>query len=313
MKRNRFTDIDRALKELQESISRLRGVDTAEIGRRVDTFRRELYEGISRWGSIELSRHAQRPGTDEFIAGIFSRFTELRGDRLTEDDPAVVGGPAFLDDMPVMVVGHRRRTPGKKDYVHYHYGMASPSGHHKALRLYRLAEKFRRPLVTFVDTPGAYPVPEAEDRGQAFSIARCIQALASLRTPIVACIVGEAGSGGALALGFGDRIIMLENAFYSAISPEGYSSIVFKDPSKREQAAETLRGTGRDLYAFGIVDHLVKEPVGGAHNDPARVVRDVGSAVRAFLEELTRFPVDDLVKARSAVIERLVPTHASRS
>ncbi|HPI92928.1 MAG TPA: carboxyl transferase domain-containing protein [Deltaproteobacteria bacterium] len=306
--RDKFTDIDNALKELQETISRLNDIDTAEIGRKVEVFRRELYEGISRWGSVELSRHAERPGIDEYIGSIFTEFTELRGDRVYEDDPAVIGGPAFLDDVPVMVVGHRKRSGGKKDYIRFHYGMASPSGHYKAIRLYRLAEKFARPIITFVDTPGAYPVPEAEDRGQAFSIARCIQTIAGVRTPVVACIIGEAGSGGALAFGFGDRIIMLENSFYSAISPEGFSSIIFKDPTKKEKAAETLRGSGRDLYAAGIVDYLVREPVGGAHNAPDQVIEDVGRAVRQYVNELVKIPVEEVLKARAAFIQRLVPS-----
>jgi acetyl-CoA carboxylase carboxyl transferase subunit alpha len=306
--KEKFTDIDNALKELQETISRLKGIDTAEIERKVEVFRKDLYEGISRWGSVELSRHGERPGVDDFIRGIFTGFMELKGDRLYEDDPAVLGGIAFLDDIPVVVAGHRKRSGGKKDYIRHHYGMASPSGHHKAMRLYRLAEKFGRPIITFVDTPGAYPVPEAEDRGQAFSIARCIQAVASVRTPVVACIIGEAGSGGALALGFGDRIIMLENAFYSAISPEGFSSIIYKDVSKKEKAAETLKGSGRDLYAAGIVDYLVKEPVGGAQNDPAHVVDEVGKAVRQYVHELVKIPVEEIIRARSAFIARLVPS-----
>lgn len=306
--KEKFTDIDNALKELQDTIAQLKGVDTSEIERKVEVFRKELYEGISRWGSVELSRHADRPGIDEYISGIFTGFTELRGDRHSEDDPAVIGGLAFLDEIPVMVVGHKKRSEGKKDYIHYHYGMASPSGHYKAMRLYRLAEKFKRPIITFVDTPGAYPVPEAEDKGQAFSIARCIQAVADVCTPVVACIIGEAGSGGALALGFGDRIIMLENAFYSAISPEGFSSIIYKDPSRKEKAAETLRGSGRDLYGSGIVDYLVQEPMGGAQNDPAQVIADVGKALRQYVQELVKMPVEEVIKARSAFIQRLVPT-----
>lgn len=306
--KEKFTDIDNALKELQETISRLKGIDTAEIERKVDVFRKELYEGISRWSSVELSRHGERPGIDEYIGRIFSDFTELKGDRVYEDDPAVVGGMAFLDDVPVMVVGHKKRSGGKKDYVRFHYGMASPSGHYKAIRLYKLAEKFGRPIVTFVDTPGAYPVPEAEDRGQAFSIARCIQTIAGVRTPVVACIIGEAGSGGALALGFGDRIIMLENAFYSAISPEGFSSIIYKDAAKKEKAAETLKGSGRDLYAAGIVDYLIKEPVGGAHNAPDQVIDEVSRAVRQYVHELVKIPLDEVMKARTAFIQRLMPS-----
>jgi len=307
MKKEKFTDIDNALKELQETISKLKGVDTAEIERKVQSFRKELYEGISRWSSVELSRHTDRPGIDDFVSTIFHDFNELHGDRIYEDDQAVLGGLAFLDDTPVVIIGHKKHTDGKKDYVRYHYGMASPSGHYKAMRLYRLAEKFRSPVITFVDTPGAYPAPEAEDRGQAFSIARCIQAIAGVRTPVIACIIGEAGSGGALALGFGDRIIMLENAFYSAISPEGFSSIIYGDASKKEKAAETLRGTGKDLYSSGIVDYLVKEPMGGAHNEPAMVISEVGKAIRQYVKELMALDPDELLRARAAFIQRLTP------
>ncbi len=307
MKKEKFTDIDNALKELQETISRLKGVDTAEIERKVQSFRKELYEGISRWSSVELSRHTDRPGIDDFISAIFTDFNELHGDRIYEDDPAVLGGLAFLDGVPVVVVGHKKHAEGRKDYIRYHYGMASPSGHYKAMRLYRLAEKFGRPVITFVDTPGAYPAPEAEDRGQAFSIARCIQAIAGVRTPVIACIIGEAGSGGALALGFGDRIIMLENAFYSAISPEGFSSIIYGDASRKEKAAETLKGTGKDLYSSGIVDYLVGEPMGGAHNEPAAVIHEAGKAIRQYMKELTAMDPGELMRARAAFIQRLTP------
>jgi acetyl-CoA carboxylase carboxyl transferase subunit alpha len=305
--KDKFTDIDNALKELHETISRLKGVDTAEIERKVDSFRKELYEGISRWSSVELSRHTDRPGIDEFISATFHDFTELHGDRIYEDDPAVLGGLAFLDEIPVVVIGHKKHTEGRKDYIRYHYGMASPSGHYKAIRLYRLAEKFKRPVITFVDTPGAYPAPEAEDRGQAISIARCIQAIAEVRTPVITCIIGEAGSGGALALGFGDRIIMLENSFYSAISPEGFSSIIYGDASKKEKAAETLKGTGKDLYSSGIVDYLVKEPMGGAHNEPAMVISEVGKAIRLYVKELMALDINEMLKARSTFIQRLSP------
>jgi acetyl-CoA carboxylase carboxyl transferase subunit alpha len=305
--KEKFTDIDNALKGLQDTISKLEGVDITEIERKVEVFRKELYEGISRWSSVELSRHSDRPGIDEFMAHLFTDFTEIKGDRIYEDDPAVLGGLAFLDDIPVVVIGHKKRSEGKKDYIRYHYGMASPSGHYKAIKLFKLAEKFKRPVITFVDTPGAYPVPEAEDRGQAFSIAQCIQMVACVKTPVVACIIGEAGSGGALALGFGDKIIMLENSFYSAISPEGFSSIIYGDSSKKEKAAETLRGSGRDLFSYGIVDYLVKEPTGGAHNDPVRVIQEVCKAVRGYVHELVRMPLDEVLKARSAFIQRLAP------
>jgi acetyl-CoA carboxylase carboxyl transferase subunit alpha len=305
--KDRFDEIDNALKELQKSITRIEGVDTDELARKVSTFREEIYAGISRWSSIELARHTGRPVLDDYLSGIFRDFTELHGDRLGEDDAAVKGGFAFLDDVPVVVVGHKKRSSRNKDHVKYRYGMASPSGHHKAMRLMKLAEKFGRPLITFVDTPGAYPVPETEYRGQAFSIARCISTLASLKTPVVVCIIGEAGSGGALAFGFGDRIVMLENAFYSAISPEAFSSILYGNASNKEQAADALKGSGRDLAREGIADHLIKEPVGGAQNDPAAVVEATGKALRQCVSELLDMDREELVQHRAAVIERLVP------
>lgn len=305
-KKDKFEEIDSALKELSKSISRLEGVDTEEIAKKVELFREEIYTGISRWSSVELARHAERPVLDDYISAIFTEFMEIHGDRTYEDDPAIKGGFAFLDDIPVMVIGHKKRSAKLKDYVKYHYGMASPSGHYKAMRLMKLAEKFGRPVITFVDTPGAYPAPEAEYKGQAFSIARCISTIAGLRTPVVVCIIGEAGSGGALALGFGDRMIMLENAFYSSISPEGYSSIMYGDIANREMAAETLRGAGRDLFADGIVDYLVREPTGGAHNDPKVVIEETGRMIRQYIHELIETDIEELVRVRIGNIERLV-------
>jgi acetyl-CoA carboxylase carboxyl transferase subunit alpha len=306
-KKDKFEEIDNALKELRESISRLEGVETEEIAKKVEQFREEIYTGISRWSSVELARHTERPVFDDYVGAIFSEFMELHGDRIYEDDPAVKGGFAFLDDIPVMVIGHIKRSTRHKDYAKFHYGMASPSGHYKAMRLLKMAEKFKRPVITFVDTPGAYPAPEAENRGQSFSIAQCISTIAGLRTPVVACIIGEAGSGGALALGFGDRIIMLENAFYSSISPEGYSSIMYGDVANKEIAADTLKGTGKDLHADGIVDHLIQEPTGGAHNDPQAVIAETGRMIRQYVGELMAMDINSLVADRAANIVRLVP------
>lgn len=308
MKRNdRFVDIDQALMELKKSINAIPGLDTFEYARKVDDLRSELYAGISRWESIEIARHIVRPGVDDFIAAICDGFMELFGDRISEDDPAVIGGLAMVEGIPAVVIAHKKRSGGGKDYIEHHYGMASPSGHYKAMRLMKLAEKFFKPLITFVDTPGAYPIPDAEDKGQAFSIARCIATIASVRTPVIACIIGEAGSGGALALGFGDRIIMLENAFYSSISPEGFSSIIQGDASNKENAADSLRGSGRDLYAQGIVDYLIREPVGGAHNDPTTVIEETGKAIRKYLKELLSMDIDEVLAARAKRIENLTP------
>ena len=247
------------------------------------------------------------PGADEYIAAICADFMELHGDRVYEDDPAVIGGLATIDENAVVVIAHKKRSVGGKGYIDHHYGMASPSGHYKAMRLMQLAEKFSKPIVTFVDTPGAYPMPEAEDRGQAFSIARCIATIARIRTPVIACIIGEAGSGGALALGFGDRIVMLENAFYSSISPEGFLSIISGEAMNKEYAADTLRGSGRDLYVQGLVDYLVREPVGGAHNEPGQVIQETGRAIRQYLHELTAIDIDELLTTRAKRVENLLP------
>jgi len=305
--KDKFNEVDHALKELQESIARIEGIDTTDLARKVEVFREEIYAGISRWGSVELARHPERPVFDDYLYGIFRHFTELHGDRTYEDDPAIKGGLAFIDDSPVVVIGHKKHSSRQKDYAKYNYGMASPSGHYKAMRLLELAEKFGRPIITFVDTPGAYPVPETEYKGQAFSIARCISAIAGVRTPVIVCVIGEAGSGGALALGFGDRIIMLENAFYSAISPEGYSSIVYGDSSNKEQAADSLKGTGKDLYLDGVVDYLVREPTGGANNDPVAVIEETARVIRRYLKELCELDIDELVRRRAASIGRLIP------
>ncbi len=304
---DKFADIDKALKHLEHSISKISGTDVTEIADKVKTLRTEMYNGISRWESVELARLFDRPGPSEFIDTIFDDFMEVYGDRIYGDDPAIIGGLATLEGIPLVVIANQKHSFKKKDYIHHHYGMSSPEGHYKAIRLMKLAEKFDKPIVTFVDTPGAYPGPEAEYKGQAFSIARCISTIASINVPVIACIIGEAGSGGALALGFGDRIIMLEHAFYSAISPEGFSSIIWGDASNKEIAADILRGTGRDLYNGGIADYLVKEPVGGAHNDPAMVIEDTKKAIKDFLKELTGVDRKTMLDARLKKIEDMIP------
>jgi len=232
---------------------------------------------------------------------------EIHGDRAYGDDSAVLGGLSMLDDISCVVIAHRKHSEKKKDYLQHNYGMAQPSGHYKAIRLMKLAEKFNKPIVTFVDTPGAYPGPDAESKGQAFSIARCISTIASINTPVVACIIGEAGSGGALALGFGDKIIMLEHAFYSVISPEGYSSILFENTSKKTSAADMLKGSGSDLFANGIVDYLIHEPTGGAHNNPSSVIAATGDAIKNSINELVGMDKTTLLGKRIKKIEHLIP------
>ncbi len=309
----RFTDLDKALKELEQSITKLAeaDIDVEEIAKKVKDLREEQYTGISRWERLEIARHPERPGAYEFIKSIFDEFWEVYGDRVYGDDPAIIGGLAMLEGKPIVVIGNRKRSPHKRDYAEYRYGMASPEGYHKATRLMELAEKFDKPVITFVDIPGAYPGKEAECKGQAFSIARCISTIVSARVPIVACIIGEAGSGGALALGFGDKIIMLEHAFYSSISPEGFCSIVWGDASHKEIAADLLKGTGSDLYKGGVVDYLVKEPLGGAHNNPSKVIEDTSKAIKGFLKDLISMKKEDMLKARAKRVEGLMKKETS--
>ena len=313
-KNGRYADLDKALLKYDESLANAeKNIDdkakksSSEARKLANDLRKNLYSEISRWECIEIARHPERPGICEFIAGIFEDFMELHGDRALGDDPAVIGGLAFLDKRPVIVIGHKKHSTGLKNYLEHHFGMASPSGNNKAARLMKLAEKFSRPIITFVDTPGAYPDPVAEDRGQAYSIAMCVNAISSVKTPVIACIIGEAGSGGALALGFGDRMIMLENAFFSAISPEGFASIKRGDETTKEEAAEILKGTGRDLYSQGLIDYIVMEPLGGAHNDPAAVIKETGKVIRRYISELSDVDTGTLMKKRSKRIEGLMP------
>ena len=313
-KNGRYADLDKALLKYDESLANAeKNIDdkakksSSEARKLANDLRKNLYSEISRWECVEIARHPARPGICEFIAGIFEDFMELHGDRALGDDPAVIGGLAFLDKRPVIVIGHKKHSTGLKNYLEHHFGMASPSGNNKAARLMKLAEKFSRPIITFVDTPGAYPDPVAEDRGQAYSIAMCVNAISSVKTPVIACIIGEAGSGGALALGFGDRMIMLENAFFSAISPEGFASIKRGDETTKEEAAEILKGTGRDLYSQGLIDYIVMEPLGGAHNDPAAVIKETGKVIRRYISELSDVDTGTLMKKRSKRIEGLMP------
>ncbi len=307
MRKDKFVELDQALKELRASLERLDDVDASEVTRRVESLRQDLYDGVSRWSSIEIARHPQRPCCDDYIAELCDEFYDLHGDRCYGDDPAIRGGLAKIAGRSVVVIAHKKRSSSRKDNINFHNGMASPSGHNKVVRLLKLAEKFGHPVVTLVDTPGAYPIPEAEYKGQALSIANCIATIADLKTPVIACIVGEGGSGGALAIGFGDRMIMCENSFYSVISPESYASIVYRDTERKEEAAEALKGTGADLLELGIIDRLVQEPVGGAHNEPAAFVKTIAKIIKETLDELQSSDIDDLLRLRDQRINALAP------
>ena len=251
----------------------------------------------SAWDAVQAARNIKRPHALDVITRVFDRFQELHGDRGFRDDPAIVGGIAELDGRPVVVVGEQKGASTEEN-IQRNFGMPHPEGYRKAIRLYGIAQKFHLPLITFVDTPGAYPGPEGEERGQAEAIARAIFTMSRLRTPIIVVILGEGGSGGALALAVGDVVLAMQNAIYSVISPEGSASILWRSPAEAERAATAMRLAGPDLLDLGVVDALIPEPAGGAHTDHDATARSIKTALVAQLAKLERVTVNDLLSAR---------------
>ncbi len=273
---------------------------TAEIERlrhEVEELRREFFANISAWQRLQLARHPQRPYTDDFIRLLFENFSEIHGDRHFSDDPAIVTGMAWFQGKPVMIVGSQKGRDTKQRLAR-NFGQAKPEGYRKALRATQLAAKFRRPVIVFVDTQGAYPGVDAEARGQAEAIAYNLRELARLPVPIVVIITGEGGSGGALAIAVGDRVFMLENSVYSVISPEGCASIMWRDASKAEVAAEALKITARDLLEMKLIDEIIPEPEGGAHMDPELTAKLVEPFVERSLQELSQLSPEQLISQR---------------
>jgi acetyl-CoA carboxylase carboxyl transferase subunit alpha len=266
--------------------------------------REEIYRNLSAVDRVQLARHPKRPYTLDYIDRIFEDWTELHGDRAYRDDEAIVGGWARLDGRSVMVIGHQKGRDMKEN-LQRNFGMPHPEGYRKALRLMHQADKFGHPVVTLIDTPGAYPGLGAEERGQAEAIARNLREMASLRVPLVSVVIGEGGSGGALALGVTDRILMLENAVYSVISPEGCAAILWKTADMRDQAAEALRITASDLVALGVVDEVIPEPQGGAHLDPATTAEAVRAALVRHVDELRALAVDERRERRWSKFESM--------
>jgi acetyl-CoA carboxylase carboxyl transferase subunit alpha len=264
----------------------------------------KVYSNLTRWQRTQLSRHFNRPTFLEYAERLFTDFVEFHGDRKFGDDPAIVGGVADFQGVPVIVVGQQKgRTVQEK--MARNFGMPNPEGYRKALRLMKMAEQFEKPLITMIDTPGAYPGLGAEERGQAMAIAEDQQAMATLRTPIIAAIIGEGGSGGALALGVGDRLLMMENATYSVISPEGCAAILWKSEAEKEKAAEALRGTAADLRDLGIIDEILAEPLGGAHRDAEAMARIFSDSLSRHLKELQTFPIEELLQRRYEKYRRM--------
>jgi len=301
-------DFEKPLQELEQRIDKLQrleeegDVDVAtEIGQlqeELTRHRERIYTSLTPMQRVQVARHPRRPYTLDYLSSIFTDFIELHGDRLFRDDPAIVGGWARIGGMSVMVIGHQKGRDTKEN-IRRNFGMPHPEGYRKALRLMRMAERFRAPVITLIDTPGAYPGLGAEERGQSEALATNILEMAALATPIIAVVVGEGGSGGALALGVADRVLMFENSVYSVISPEGCAAILWKDASQRERAAEALKLTAADLAGHGLIDEIISEPLGGAHQDPDGTGEALRTSLLRHLHELRRIRPDRLVRRRA--------------
>ena len=300
-------EFEKPIEELEIKITELRkfsrekGIDlTNEIAileKRAREVKESIYSNLDAWQKVLIARHPERPNVYDYIKYLFTQFYELFGDRLYGDDPSVLGGIGRFRGRAVTVIGHLKGKDTKENLAR-NFGMAHPEGYRKAMRLMKQAEKFKRPLICFIDTPGAYPGMGAEERGQFEAIARSILTMVNLRTHIIAVVIGEGGSGGALAFGVGDRVLMLEHTIYSVISPEGYSSILWKDASRYKEAAGTFKITAQDVFELGVVDRIVPEPLGGAHRDPEAAAQNLGQAISECLDELVSIDPEILIKNR---------------
>ncbi|MBW1972842.1 MAG: acetyl-CoA carboxylase carboxyltransferase subunit alpha [Deltaproteobacteria bacterium] len=302
-----YLEFEKPLKELEARYEELKALsmdgredfssEIEKLEKKINKLKQEIFTNLTPWQKTLLARHIDRPHTLDFINMIFKNFVELHGDRNFRDDPAIIGGFASLDGKTVMVIGHQKgKDP--KDMNAHNFGMSHPEGYRKALRLMSLAERFKKPIITMIDTPGAFPGVGAEERGQAEAIAKNLRVMSILKVPIIVIIIGEGGSGGALALGVGDRILMLENAIYSVISPEGCAAILWKDGSKGKLAAEALKLTASDLFELNIIDQIVKEPLGGAHRDPETTANNLKESILSHLNEITQLPTQLLIEKR---------------
>jgi acetyl-CoA carboxylase carboxyl transferase subunit alpha len=300
-------DINQELQSLQDQIEILRERvkkgehhlinELAKLRRKFKKLSKEKMASLTAWDRVQLARHPKRPHTIDYINNLFTDFIELHGDRRFADDKAIIAGFANFEGKPVCVIGHEKGRD-TKEKIERNFGMPHPEGYRKAIRVMKLAEKFKRPIFTFIDTPGAYPGIGAEERGQSQAIAESLMVMGSLKTPIIATVIGEGGSGGALALGVADKILMLENAIYSVISPEGCAAILFKSVESAPIAAESLKITAQDLKELGIIDCIVREPLGGAHLQPKKMYRLLRRALRKSLREITNIDLDELVELR---------------
>ncbi len=300
-------DFDKPIADLQGQVEKVKQVaektkvdmsaTLKELEEKIEKTKDEIYNNLTGWQQVQISRHPERPYTLQYIETISDDFIEMHGDRTVKDDKAIVGGFGSIDGQTVMFIGHQKGT-NTKMRQYRNFGMANPEGYRKALRLMRLAEKFNKPVVTFIDTPGAYPGLEAEERGQGEAIARNLLEMSVLKVPIICIIVGEGASGGALGIGIGDRVYMLEHTWYSVISPESCSSILWRSWDFKEKAAECLKLTSDNMLENGLIDGIIREPMGGAHQDPEAMCATVKEKLIADLKLLKAKPVDELIAER---------------
>ncbi|MBE3594119.1 MAG: acetyl-CoA carboxylase carboxyltransferase subunit alpha [Candidatus Carbobacillus altaicus] len=305
---------EKQLKALEQKIQELKafmkesGIDLTQeitaLEEKQKELRTALYENLSPWQKVQIARHMGRPTTLEIAEAILTDFMEFHGDRVYGDDPAMVGGIGFFEGMPVTLIGHQKGRDTKENIAR-NFGMPHPEGYRKALRLMRQAEKFGRPVITLVNTPGAYPGKAAEERGQSMAIAENLKAMAALTVPIVVVIVGEGASGGALGIGVGNRVLMLEHAWYSVISPEGAAALLWKDASLAEKAAREMRITAQDLLALGVIDEVIPEPLGGAHQDKPAAIQTIKEAIFRHLQDLMKLSAEELVIDRYEKFRRM--------
>ena len=303
----KFLDFEQPIAELEAKIDELRFVgddsainineEVARLKSKSEALTRNIFSKLSAWQIAQVARHPMRPYTLDYLSVISPDFQELHGDRMYADDPAIIGGIGRVDGRPVMFIGHQKGRD-TKERVRRNYGMPKPEGYRKAQRLMKMAEKFSIPMVTLIDTPGAYPGVGAEERGQSQAIAYSLYVMAKLRTPIISVVIGEGGSGGALAIGVSDRLLMLQYSIYSVISPEGCASILWKSAEKAEEAAEAMRITADSLSGFGLVDEVLPEPLGAAHRDPEATAEVIRNAILKHLTDVDQLELDELLEQR---------------
>ncbi|MEC3861854.1 acetyl-CoA carboxylase carboxyltransferase subunit alpha [Mesobacterium sp. TK19101] len=305
-----YLDFEKPLAEIEGKAEELRAMargnedmdiedEAAALDRKADALLKDLYKKLTPWRKCQVARHPNRPHCKDYIEALFTEYTPLAGDRGFSDDHAVMGGLARFNDRPVVVIGHEKGHD-TESRIHRNFGMARPEGYRKAVRLMDMADRFNLPVVSLVDTPGAYPGKGAEERGQSEAIARSTEKCLQIGVPLVSVVIGEGGSGGAVAFATANRLAMLEHSVYSVISPEGCASILWKDSEKMREAAEALRLTAQDLYQLGVSDRIIPEPMGGAHRDRKKTITAVGNTIAAMLSELNDMTREDLIRNRRA-------------